>query len=83
MLLTEESCILSDIIIIIICLFLGLHLWQMLVPKLGVKSKLQAYATATATQDPSPFFDHNSQQSQIFNPLSKARNWTCILIDNN
>ena len=35
--------------------FLGPHLWHMEVPRLGVKSKLHlpAYATATATQDPS------------------------------
>ena len=35
--------------------FLGLNPWHMEVPRLGVKSKLQlpAYATATGTQDPS------------------------------
>ena len=35
--------------------FLGVHLWHMEVPRLGVKSELQlpAYAIATATQDPS------------------------------
>ena len=33
--------------------FLGLHLWHMEVPRLGVKLELQllAYATATAMQD--------------------------------
>ena len=33
--------------------FLGLHLWHMEVPRLGVQSELQlpAYATATATRD--------------------------------
>ena len=35
--------------------FLGPHLWHMEVPRLGVESELQlpAYATATATGDPS------------------------------
>jgi len=34
--------------------FLGLHLWHMEVPRLGVKLELQlpAYTTATATLDP-------------------------------
>ena len=34
--------------------FLRLHLWHMEVPGLGIKSELQlqAYTTATATQDP-------------------------------
>ena len=42
-------------------------------PRLGVKSELQllAYLTATATQDP----------SQLLNPLSDARDQTCILMD--
>ena len=36
-------------------LFLGSHLWHMDIPRLEVKSELQllAYATATATPDPS------------------------------
>ena len=43
--------------------FLGPHMWQMEGPRLGVKSQLQlpAYATATATQDPSHVYDlHHS-----------------------
>ena len=33
--------------------FLGLHLWHMEIPRLGIKSELQlpTYATATVTQD--------------------------------
>ena len=50
---------------------------NMEVPRLGVKSELQlpAHATATAMQDPSHVFSphHSSQQRQILNPLSKAR----------
>ena len=47
------------------------------VPRLGVKSELQllAYSRATAMLDPSRVCDphHSSQQRQILNPLSKAR----------
>ena len=55
------------------------------VPRLGVKSELQllAYATATATQDPSHTHDlyHSSQQHWILNPLIKTRDRTHILMD--
>ena len=56
---------------------LGLHMQHMAVPGLWVKSELQllAYAAATATRDPSPVcsLHHSSQQRQILNPLSEAR----------
>ena len=72
-------------IIIIIIYFLGLHLGYMEVPRLGVESELQlsAYTTATAMQDPSLVCNlyHSSQQRQIFNPLSGARDPTRILTD--
>ena len=62
--------------------FLGWHLQNMEVPRLGVKFELQlpAYATATATQDPSRICHqhHSSQQRRI---LSEARDWTHILMD--
>ena len=55
------------------------------VPRLGVKSELQlpASTTATATWHPSSILDlHcNLCQYQILNPLSKARDGTCILTD--
>ena len=53
--------------------------WHMEVPRLGVKSELQlpAYVTAIAMPDPS----HSLQQCQIPNPLSKASDRTCILMD--
>ena len=55
------------------------------VPGLGVESELQlpAYITATAMPDPTCVFDlhHSSWQRQILNPLSKARDWTYILMD--
>ena len=45
------------------------------VPRLEVKLELQlpAYTTVTATADPSRVCNHSSQQCQILNPLSKAR----------
>ena len=64
-------------IYLFIYLFLGLHLWHMEVPNLGVESELQlpAYTTVTATWDPSLIHDlhHSSQQCLILNPLSEAR----------
>ena len=55
------------------------------IPRLGVKSELQllAYPTATATQDPSLVCDlhHSSLQHWILNPLSVARDPTCISMD--
>ena len=52
------------------------------VPRLGVKSKLQLPAYATATLDLSYVCDlhHSSQKCQILNSLSKAKDQTCILI---
>ena len=65
--------------------FLGPHLQPMEAPRTGVESELQlpAYATATATPDPSHLSDlHWSlRQRQILNPLSKARDQTQILED--
>ena len=55
------------------------------VPRLGVQSELQlpAYTTATATPDLSHICNlhHSSQQCQIPNPLSEARDRTHILMD--
>ena len=70
-----------------VCLFvfLGLYLRHMEVPRLGVKLDLQlpVYTTATATRDLSHICDlhHSSQQHWIPNPLSEARDWTCVLMD--
>ena len=63
----------------------GPHLQQMEVPRLGVPSKLQlpAYATATAVPGPSHIckLGHSLRQRQILNPWSEARNGTRILMD--
>ena len=65
--------------------FLGLHLWHMEVPRLGVKSELQlpAYTTATAMQDLSHVCDlhHSTRQCQIPNSLIDARDQTHLLMD--
>ena len=56
------------------------------VPRLGVESELQnmpAYTTAPATTDSSHICDlcGSSEQHWIFNPLSKAKEQTSILMD--
>ena len=57
--------------------FLEPHLQHMEVPRLGVESELQllACAIATAMPDLSHLCDlhHSSQQCQMLNPLSEAR----------
>ena len=55
------------------------------VPKLRAELELQlpAYATATAMPDLSRICDlhHSSWQCRSLNPLSNARDRTCILMD--
>ena len=57
------------------------------VSRIGVELELQlpAYTTAAAMQDSSLVCDlhHSSRQHQILNPLSEARDRTCILMDTN
>ena len=65
--------------------FLGLHLRQMEITRLGVQSELHlpAYATATATPDLSCIFDlrYSLWQHWILNTLIEARDQTCVLLD--
>ena len=65
--------------------FLGPHVHQIEVSRLGLKLELQlpAYTIGTATQDPSHICNpyHASQQYWILNPLSKAKDWTRIFMD--
>ena len=65
--------------------FLGLQPWHMEVSRLGVELELYppACTTTTATRDLSFVCDihQSSQQHWILNPLSKARNRTCLLMD--
>ena len=66
--------------------FLGPYPWHMEISRLWAQWELQlpAYTTATATWEPSCICSlyHSSQQCQILNPLSKARDWTHVLTDN-
>ena len=88
---SHGSCIFSWVFCLFACfcfglfVFLGLHLQHTEVPRLGVKSELwpPAYTTATATWDLSCVckLHHSSQQRRILNPLNKARDWICILMD--
>ena len=76
----------QSFVIVLFCFgFLGPHLQHMEVPRweVGLELQLPAYATATATQDPSHICDlhHSSWQHQIPDPLSEARDQTCILMD--
>ena len=63
--------------------FLGPPPWHMEVPRLGVEAELTAYAAATAMPDQNYIchLHHSSGQPWILNPLSKARDRTCILMD--
>ena len=72
------------VVVLFVC-FLGLHLRQMEILRLGIKREPQllAYTTAAATQDPSSTCNlhHRSWQHWILNPLIKARNRNSILMD--
>ena len=61
--------------------FLELYQWHAEVPRLGVELELQlqAFATATAMQDPSGAcgLHHSSWQHWILNPLNEVRDPTC------
>ena len=74
----------SYLFIYLFIFFLVLHLWHMEVPNLGVYLELQllAYATATATWDPSHICDleRSLQEQLILNPLNQSRDRTCILM---
>ena len=74
---------LSFFIFFVFLPFLGPLLWHVEVSRLRVESELLAYTTATATLDPSHICDlhHSSQQHQILDPLNKARDQTCVLMD--
>ena len=63
--------------------FLGSCSWHMEVPRLQVESELYPPATATVTADLSRIchLHRSSQQHQILNPLSRAGDRTCILMD--
>ena len=65
--------------------FLGMLLWHMEAPRLGVESELQLLAYVTATATPDPICDcslhQSSQQCWIPNLLSETRDQTHIFRD--
>ena len=73
---TSGGHFILEILIFNFLIFMA-HLKNVEVPGLGVKLELhqQAYATATATPDPSRIC-HSLQQCEILNPLSKDRDQT-------
>ena len=81
-------CMYWSVFFVLFCfvfpVFLGPHPGHMAVPRLGVKSELYlpTYATATAMPDLSHVCNlhHSSWQPQIFNPLSEARDRTCVFM---
>ena len=79
-----SSAYIPGILACILC-FLRAHPQHMEVLRLGVELELHlpAYATATATQDPSHICNlhHSSQWCWILNPLSEARHWSCVFMD--
>ena len=62
-----------------------MYLRHMEVPRLRVELELQLLAAAIAAAAPDPSYiddlHHSSWQHRILNPLSEARDRTCILID--
>ena len=79
------ECVLTNVFSFLFFFFIGLPSWYMEVPRVVVKLELQmpAYSTAIVRWDPSWFCDlhHSSQHHRILNPLRKARNWTCVLMN--
>ena len=65
--------------------FLGPHLWHMEVPeprgRIGAAAASLHHATATPDQRHICDLCCRSQQHQIFNLLSEARDWTHVLMD--
>ena len=63
--------------------FLGPQLWHVEIPRLGIELELQllAFATDTEMWDRAASATYTTRQCCILNPLSKARNQTCIFMD--
>ena len=69
------------LLLLYIYIFLGLYPQYMEVSRLGVEWELPAYTTATPGPSLVCHLHHSSQQHQILNPLSEARDQTHILMD--
>ena len=76
--------ILWSAVIFLLFFFLGICPRYMEVPRLGVESELQlAYTSATVMRNLSRICHlhaHSSWQRWILNPLSEARDQTCVLM---
>ena len=74
----------SDYFIYLFFAFIRQHLHHMEASRLGAESELQlpVYTTAVATWDPSHICNlhYSSQQRQILNPLSEAKDPICNLM---
>ena len=69
------KCVGAGVFFLFVCL-------EPLMQHTEVSRSLQAYTTATATWDLSHICNlHNSGRHLIFNPLSKARDRNCVLMD--
>ena len=82
----SKSFIRFVILCVCVCVSLGPHPQHVEGPRLGVQLELMlpAFATATATWDPSLLvcdLHHSSWQRQILNPLSEAWDRACVLMD--
>ena len=80
LIVTKKVLVYMSDFLVFVFFFLGPPLRHMAFSRLGVKSELQlpAYTTTTAPQDPSLVCNlhHSSQQCQILNSLSEARDQT-------
>ena len=77
--------IFKKLFVCLFAFFIGPHVQHMKIPRLGAELELQlpTYFTAREMQDLSWVWNlhHSSQKQWILNPLSKARDWTHILMD--
>ena len=75
----------KSLLFVVVVVFLGLHPQPTEFPRPGVEAEMHmpASTTAAAMPDRSCIFDlhHSSQQGRILNPLSEARDQTCVLMD--
>ena len=81
-----DACIYCDRILPLSFSFFFFCLFRAALAAYGssqARVKLEAYATATAIQDLSHicYLHHSWQQCWILNPLSRARDQTCVLMD--
>ena len=70
-------------VFVLFFVFVGMHLWHMEVPRLGVKLELQlpAYTTATQIQATSVTYTTAHRNGGYCNPLIEVRDQTHILVD--